>query len=48
MMIAWKTGISPLGAGVNDDYFIVGYLFMEKYYTIFDYESKKIGFIESK
>ena len=48
LFIAWAAGNYPLGAGVNDDYFIVGNRFMEKYYTIFDYKNSKVGYIEAK
>jgi hypothetical protein len=38
MMTIWAPNMLPLGAGPNDDYFTVGHIFMEKYYTIFSYE----------
>jgi hypothetical protein len=38
MLVTWGAGVEPLGSEPNDDYFIIGHNFMERYYTIFDYE----------
>ena len=33
---------------IDDDYWVMGNHFMRKYYTIFDYELAKLGFVEAK
>ena len=48
MWLALGPGSNFLGAGDNDDYYILGNIFMKKYYTIFDFAKSRVGVIEAK
>ena len=36
-----------IGGNKNDEYWVLGDQFLHNYYTIYDFDKKKIGMIES-
>ena len=49
MILPWQfDGMRNNGGKEGEEYWLLGGKFLQNYYTVFDFESKKIGLIESK
>lgn len=40
--------MNPAGAKEGQKYWIMGDIFLESFYTIFDYSKKRVGFVDSE